>query len=211
MKQNLKIIDGKNVSKELDYNARFGELCGHNLYVEKAIIHEGDIQIDGDLTANFFNQIDETADLMIIKGSLTIKGDMNPLEETFPNIIVEENMIATNFQHGEEIIAINGDLNIKNLLFGRYPEGGLKVNGTTTAKYIINDDHYMIFSEVITDFFISSYGPKEFEHKNYVNFNEFEKMLKPMFIDTSAEYRDIKMDLLVEQLKLEKEVFKNKN
>ncbi len=155
MKATFKIISGEDLKNEIDIIDYMGDLCDNSLYVGKVIFIDGDLEVDGDFTFKKVTELDSVADFMLIKGNLVVNGDMNPLEETFPNILVLGDMFANNIQSGEELLMVNGNVSVKNMLSGSYSHGGLKVNGTVTAKYIINNEHMMLLPNVKANYVIN--------------------------------------------------------
>lgn len=220
MKHNFTIVSGSKLKKSVDIIHYIGALCDDDLHVEKAIVYEGDLNVDGNLTADFFYSLNEEADFFLLKGNLTISGDFNPDEETFPNMLILGNLKATNFQNGEELVAVSENATIENLLCGRYSHGGLKVDGKTTAKYVINEEHLIILPNLKADFVIAA-GIVD-EEENNINYTLSGKFLLEKVNEnliTEGDYYDsasnswergnvVDVDLLIEQIKQNKEVFK---
>ncbi len=179
MKAEFKIISGEDLKNEIDIIDYMGDLCDNSLYVGKVIFIDGDLEIDGDFTFKKVTELDSAADFMLIKGNLVVNGDMNPLEETFPNILVLGDMSANNLQNGEELLMVNGNVTVKNLLSGSYSHGGLKVNGTVTAKYIINNEHIMLLPNIKANYTINPLEDKEEVDVEYdpLPYNLFKKDL----------------------------------
>lgn len=175
MRPKFRIISDQELKNEINIIDYMGDLCGNNLYVNKVIFIEDDLKIVGNLTMEYINELDSQADFMLIKGNLIINGDMNPLEETFPNMLVLGNMLANNIQNGEELVVINGNVMVTNLIFGNYNHGALKVNGTVTAKYVINNDHMMLLPNLFATYIISPFLNKANAKSDLLPYNMFKE------------------------------------
>lgn len=204
MKENMKKYSGGELNELYDILKHIGALCDNDLFVEKASVYKGDVVVDGDLTADFF---EGDVDFALIDGNLIVNGDINPDEETFPNLLILGNLSGNNLQNGEELVAISGNLNIKNMIYATYNSGGLKVDGKTTAQFLINHDHWLIMPNVEVAYKILPYNDEQMDDAIQYNMlkSDFIEKLHPNYL---IDGDDIDMPHLIQDIKEGKEIFK---
>lgn len=204
MSKNVKKINGEELTKTYDIIKYIGALCDNDLFVETASVYDGDIVIDGDLTADFF---DGDVDFVLVNGNLTVNGDINPDEETFPNLLILGNLSGNNLQNGEELVAISGNLDIKYVINTTYNSGGLKVDGKTKAQYLINNDHWLILPNLEVAFKILVSNDEQIDDAIEYDIlkSDFIEKVQPKYL---IEGVDVNMPQLIQDVKKGKEVFK---
>lgn len=211
MNMEFKRITGEELKSKVNILDYLGELCDNELYVGTAIFVDGDYETDGDFTNDTLAQWDpnQEADFLLINGNLSVNGNFNPGEETFPNIVILGNLTADNLQNGEELVAVNGDLTVKNMIYGSYNHGGMIVNGTTTATYVINYDHQMIIPNLHAELAVNAYRDDVNPRYDQVSYNMLKtELLEKVKAEYLSDYGGVDMDKLVLDLRNEITVFK---
>ncbi len=113
---------------------------------DTVLILEGDITLDGDLTLNSLEEMifggnrETEEELIIVKGNLIVKGDLN-LGEDYPNIIVMGDLHCDVLHSKDDLIHVTGDAYIKYAFNGNYNHGQIIVEGITHVPYLLNSDH----------------------------------------------------------------------
>jgi len=79
---------------------------------------------------------------------LTIEGDLIQMEGDFgPHLIVLGSLNARSVDVGGSYIEVDHHCNAKEMIYGYYNHGVLKINGTVSAKYIISEDYCFEFKK----------------------------------------------------------------
>ncbi|MEM9686125.1 MAG: hypothetical protein AAF934_04305 [Bacteroidota bacterium] len=210
MSTNFSIITNEMFRKEVDIKKHMGDLFDTELYIGSVIAVDGDFVVDGNLTLDDIDKMDSVADFIYINGNLIVNGDMNPNEETFPNILVLGNLFAHNVQNGEELVMINGNAKVENMIYGKYAHGALKINGSVTAKYIINYDHMMLLPNIEAKYVMAPFKDDSDHDPSYdsLHYNLFKKELLEKVKEEYIIQDEINMDKLVLDIKKSKKIFK---
>lgn len=204
LKYNL--ITGNQFKEKIDIKAfmktdeLFEALFSGAQNYKDVITIQGDFIFDGNLTnlalQDILGDIEEKDEILhvYIDGNLVVHGDMNPEQETLPNIFVTGDLYADNIENGEHLVIIGGDMHIKNMVFCQYNHGVLHVHGATTAKYIINYDHEMRLNNIKTGLVVNAYLDRsdhqpEYNPMPYTMFkDDLVEKLKPEYITKDTNY-----------------------
>lgn len=148
---------------------------------ENVLCFEGDLEINGDLDEKWVVGVlkensfpEETADLlMLVKGSLTVHGDITPGADSYPCLMVVGNVTCEVIKSYDEIIHITGDADVKYAIDGNYNHGSITIEGATRVPYVLNSDHSTTLNPVnavlinyysdYEDFFDYDYTVQDFE------------------------------------------------
>lgn len=119
---------------DLEYDAVL--LIDGNLVLEKTLE-------DDSIEELLFDGNKETEEeLIIIKGNLTIKGDLDLSGDSgYPSLLVLGDIHCEALLSYDNITNITGDAHLKHLFYGNYNHGVVAIAGITHAPYIINSDH----------------------------------------------------------------------
>ncbi len=210
MKPKFEILTEEKFKNKINAIEYIGELCDNQLYIEKVIYIEGNYEVNGNFTNENITELEEEADFLFIGGNLVVNGNFNPDEETFPNILIMGNLVAKNIQNGEELIVINGDVKVENMIYGSYNHGGIKINGKTSTKYLINYDHWMIIPNLKAELVICTFEDEDeidadFDKLKYDIFKtDLLEKVKIEYIDQE----EVDIEKMVLDIKNQKNVFK---
>lgn len=104
---------------------------------ESVALFEGNLEVEGD----FLTQVEAlgaTADIIVVRGDLTVRGDI-ALYETTPGLFVGGTTNAETLQGGDCELYINGGT-FTHLVYGYYNDGILDA-GRVTVPWVINSNH----------------------------------------------------------------------
>lgn len=138
-----------------------------NLYLENAgfdvLVFDGDLSLNGNLNYRWLNkqfeQLGSTNDrrAMFVNGNLTIDGDILDNDEDNYLFLQVAGDVYCHYVYSENgNIVIQGNLTALLGTAGEYNDGMLSVYGTTTAPYIVSNDHSMSDKSQIDYIFIDN-------------------------------------------------------
>lgn len=145
----------------------FEQKYGANLYLENAgfdvLVFDGDLNLNGNLNYRWLNeqfeQLGSTNDrrAMFVNGNLTIDGDILDNDEDNYLFLQVAGDVYCYYVYSENgNIVIQGNLTALLGTAGEYNDGMLSVDGTTTAPYIVSNDHSMDYISQIDYIFIDN-------------------------------------------------------
>jgi hypothetical protein len=128
------------------------------------LVTDGDLTINGDLRLDYDGDTWATDSLawrkllniaddenlknnygirgVIISGNLTVNGSIiNSNMSDGPFLLVMGNVSAHNLVAGGAYFQINGNANIRGVVYGHYNDGSICIDGDLSAEVLINDDH----------------------------------------------------------------------
>ena len=106
-------------------------------------LHEGDMEIDGNLIVDWSENWPTDVVGMIVTGNLTVKDSiLNRNINDGPFLLVLGNVKANNLLGGGSEIHIARSAMIRDLCVGEYNDGILTIKGTLECKLLIVDDHF---------------------------------------------------------------------
>ncbi|SDH41245.1 leucine-rich repeat domain-containing protein [Chitinophaga filiformis] len=148
---------------------------------ERVLYFGTDLSVEGDLTPDWVKAVleehggpVEVADLLVlVKGGLTVKGDIAPGEDSYPCLLVLGDVKCDVLYSGDEFIYITGNADIRYALDGNYNDGSITITGKTNVPYVLNSNHEMnikpkgailinYFSDA-DNFFAYDYTVKDFQ------------------------------------------------
>ena len=107
----------------------------------KILVHAGDHRIEGDLLLDR-EGLFEDFDGLVVDGDLELTGSVVNAEGDFgPFLLVTGDLETRHLVAGGSEIRIEGDTRAKGLILGHYNHGTLRIEGRTSARLIMNDDH----------------------------------------------------------------------
>lgn len=118
-----------------------------SIVYETVLVLEGDIVLEDDLTSGSVNHVIFNGDrktseeLIIINGSLTVKGQVNLGLEDFPCLLVLGDLHCDVLHSIDDLVHVTGDAHIKYVFNGNYNDGQITVEGITHVPYVLNSDH----------------------------------------------------------------------
>jgi hypothetical protein len=104
---------------------------------ETVALFEGNLELEDDFRTQLEAKI-ESADLVVVSGDLTVRGDIALYDRT-PGLYVKGTTTADSLQGGDCEIYIH-DGTFKYLVYGEYNNGILDT-GTVSVPWVINSDH----------------------------------------------------------------------
>lgn len=123
-------------------------LHSYNSIDDEVIVFEGDTFLTHDLaldfTADSWPASERGSEVLglIVTGDLVVDGTiLNYDIDCSPFLIVIGNLQARTIDKSSSIIDIAGNCHVENVIYGYYNHGGLHVDGTIQAKYLICEDH----------------------------------------------------------------------
>lgn len=100
-------------------------------------VYDGHLIVDGDLS------LDGQGPGILVRGDLTVKGNVVNLDGTVGRpLVVTGALKANNLVAGGSEIVVLGPSTLKNAVLAHYNDGTLKLKGLVTARALINDDHH---------------------------------------------------------------------
>jgi Leucine-rich repeat (LRR) protein len=113
----------------------------NNIDKGNVIFFDGDTRIDGDLDADYVEEIDAEAVLVFVNGNLTVHGDI-AIRDYNPWLLVIGNVSCDVLYSGDNTIHITGDADVTHAFYGYYNDGSITIEGTTRVPYVLNSDHH---------------------------------------------------------------------
>jgi len=203
-----KIITENEAEKRFQFYRYINGGCGDK---GRYYYFEGDTVIEGDLNTGEFCDEESEDDHpilgIIVNGDLTVTGQICQEECDFgETLLVLGNLKAKHIDKGGAEFYITGDCKVAGAIYGYYNHGMLTVEGETTAKFIIKDDHEFDFGyinkESITVNNYSDYGECDYYAPDLV-----ENFVKEV-LNMDEEEPDINIKRFIKRLDEGKSVLK---
>ncbi|AJW28881.1 hypothetical protein Z042_25315 [Chania multitudinisentens RB-25] len=81
---------------------------------------------------------------LIVDGDVEVDGVFSQLTYTFPEIIlVSGDVRAWSFGHKDSHMRVLGNLHVRNIVYGEYNDGSLRIDGDVYGRAFISSDHDM--------------------------------------------------------------------
>lgn len=178
---------------------------------EQVLYFDTDLVIDGDLNPDWAKTLleelgrpAEVADVLIlVKGSLTVNGDIAPGDESYPCLLVLGDVKCDALYSGSEFIYITGNADIQYMLDGNYNDGSITIDGITTVPYVLNSNHEMNITPkdaILVNYFCDT--------NNFFLYDYTIKDLTSVFVNTAFEKNAFSKQAFVNLLKAKKPTIK---
>ena len=126
---------------------------------QAAILHFPDgLQYEGDLDFEMLADT-ELSIGVIIEGDMRVEGVLSQLTDDYPGaILVTGNIYAHSLGHENSHMRVLGNVEVQNIVYGRYNDGELVVCGDMSGSILVSCDHSM-WTE--GEYHIAHYDPME--------------------------------------------------
>ncbi len=176
---------------------------------DTVLVLEGDITLDGDLTLDsiedliFDGERETEEELIIVKGNLTIKGDLD-LGEEYPNIVVMGDLHCDVLNSSDDLIHVTGDAHVKYVFNGNYNHGQIVVEGTTHVPYVLNSDHCSDIKPVDSAIIINYYS----NYDDFFDNDYYDADLPNVLVEEALYDGEMDYEQFIEVVKAGKSPFK---
>ena len=81
---------------------------------------------------------------VIVEGDVEVTGVFSQLTYTYPGyVLVGGDVRADSFGHGDSHMRVLGDVRVRNIIYGEYNDGSLRIDGMAYGRAFISSDHSM--------------------------------------------------------------------
>lgn len=81
---------------------------------------------------------------VIVDGDVEVDGVFSQLTHTYPgHVLVGGDVRAESFGHGDSHMRVFGDVRVRNIIYGEYNDGSLRIDGAAYGRAFISFDHSM--------------------------------------------------------------------
>ncbi|WP_445289633.1 hypothetical protein [Variovorax atrisoli] len=81
---------------------------------------------------------------VIVAGDVDVDGVFSQLTHTYPrHVLVGGDVRAASFGHGDSHMRVLGDVRVRNIVYGEYNDGSLRIDGAVHGRAFISADHAM--------------------------------------------------------------------
>lgn len=112
---------------------RRARLC----FFRDGLRHDGDLDLERIAQLGLHHGV-------IVQGDVDVRGVFSQLTYCYPAyILITGDVLANSFGHGDSHMRVLGDVRVRNIVYGQYNDGSLRIDGAAHGRAFISADHSM--------------------------------------------------------------------
>jgi hypothetical protein len=116
------------------------DLRGH---ARRLALFRNDLRWQGDFDLERIGELGLHAGV-IVEGDVDVSGVFSQLTYTYPGyVLVAGDVRAASFGHGDSHMRVLGDVRVRNIVYGEYNDGSLRIGGSVYGRAFISFGHSM--------------------------------------------------------------------